>query len=70
MSAHPTSSTRPDSLVVWRRANLLRAGFAHDLAAVLAEDRAVDLHAVLNLIDQGCPPELAARICAPLDEPT
>jgi hypothetical protein len=28
----------------------------------------VDLHALLDLVDKGCPPQLAARILAPLDE--
>lgn len=72
MSPRPTTTQRPvasDQLVAWRRGRLLRAGFEHDLAARLADDRATDLHAVLVLIDQGCPPELAARICAPLDDP-
>jgi hypothetical protein len=47
---------------------LLAAGFAPRLAAQLATDCAVDLHAVLGLVDRGCPPELAARILAPLDD--
>jgi len=51
----------------WRRSRLLAAGFAPDLAAELAEQRSVDLHAALSLIDRGCPPELAARILAPLE---
>jgi hypothetical protein len=32
----------------------------------LAVDGDVDLHDMLNLIDRGCPPRLAARILAPL----
>jgi hypothetical protein len=27
----------------------------------------VDIHALLELVDRGCPPHLAARILAPLD---
>jgi hypothetical protein len=57
-----------DPVAEWRRRCLLAAGFASDLAAHLAENCAVDLHAVLELIDRGCPPELAARILAPLDD--
>jgi hypothetical protein len=57
-----------DLVAKWRRRRLLAAGFAPDLAARLAENCAVDLHAMLELIDRGCPPELAARILAPLDE--
>jgi hypothetical protein len=28
----------------------------------------VDLHALLDFVDKGCPPQLAARILAPLEE--
>jgi hypothetical protein len=45
---------------------LRAAGFSAALAAELASDCGVDLHAVLELMDRGCPPELAARIMAPL----
>jgi hypothetical protein len=36
---------------------------------VLAHQEQVDLHELLKLIDRGCPPDLAARILAPLDAP-
>jgi hypothetical protein len=39
------------------------------LADTLAKDRRIDLHAMLELVDRGCPPRLAARILAPLDDP-
>jgi hypothetical protein len=42
------------------------AGFTHLDAARLARRRDIDFHALLELIDRGCPPELAARITAPL----
>jgi hypothetical protein len=51
----------------WRRRRLLDAGFGHDLADDLAGDDRVDLHAVLQLVERGCPPVLAARILAPAD---
>jgi hypothetical protein len=51
----------------WRRVRLLRAGFEADLAAALADQPDLDLHDVLELVDRGCPPALAARILAPLD---
>jgi hypothetical protein len=57
-----------DPVAEWRRRRLLAAGFAPELAARLAERCDVDLHATLELVDRGCPPELAARILAPLDE--
>ena len=47
---------------------LLRGGFAAPLAASIARERAMDLHALIELVERGCPPELAARILAPLDE--
>jgi hypothetical protein len=50
----------------WRRHVLEQAGFHHALAAQLAADGDVDLHDLLNLVDRGCLPELAARILAPL----
>jgi hypothetical protein len=52
----------------WRAARLLNAGFSEELAERLAHDGRVDIHALLELTDRGCPPHLAARIAAPLDE--
>jgi hypothetical protein len=51
----------------WRCRRLLDAGFGPDLADDLAGDDRVDLHAVLQLVERGCPPVLAARILAPAD---
>jgi hypothetical protein len=50
----------------WRRCRLLEAGFPARLAAAVASDPRFDLHALLQLVDRGCPPELAVRIQAPL----
>jgi hypothetical protein len=55
-------------MVEWRREVLLRAGIAPDVATNLAWDCGIDLHSLLELIDRGCPPHLAARILAPLDD--
>jgi hypothetical protein len=55
-------------IVAWRRRRLLDAGFDDDLAAELAADRRMDLHALLQLVERGCPPALAARILAPADD--
>jgi hypothetical protein len=62
----PGSSS--STVLEWRRDRLLEAGFARGEAADVASDPRVDLHAVLQLVDQGCPPELAARILAPLED--
>ena len=59
---------RSAGVVEWRRRRLERAGFGLEVAASFAADRRVDLHALLDLVDRGCPPHLAARIVAPLDE--
>jgi hypothetical protein len=57
-----------DDLVGWRRRRLCRAGFELARADTVARDCAMDLHALLELVDRGCPPALAARILAPLDD--
>ena len=44
----------------------MRAGFDASLADELAGDARVELHDLLELVDRGCPPDLAARIVAPL----
>lgn len=51
----------------WRAQRLRAAGFPRALAGRLARDSRIDLHAVLELVDRGCRPDLAARIMAPLD---
>jgi hypothetical protein len=52
----------------WRLRRLVDAGFPSPLALELAATPGVDLHALLALLDRGCPPELAARILAPIDD--
>ena len=54
----------------WRTHCLRRAGFDAATADRIATDTAFDLHALLELVDRGCPPQLAMRILAPLDEVT
>ena len=65
-----SQTCRPDGppvdVVLWRRCRLLDSGFPEPLATRLANTR-VDLHALLQLVDRGCPPELAARILEPID---
>ena len=55
----------PFDVYAWRRGLLREAGFDDDAAAELAEDAGYDLHALLELVDRGCPPHLARRIMAP-----
>jgi hypothetical protein len=59
----PTPTPTPTADVVrWRLRRLTDAGFDAELAGALAAERDVDLHALLDLVDRGCPPHLAARI--------
>jgi hypothetical protein len=59
---------RRASVTSWRRDRLVEAGFALPLASRLARDRRYDLHALIELVERGCPPELAMRILHPLEE--
>jgi len=52
-------------VTAWRRRRLLESGFDESLAAWVAETPGVDLHAVLTLVDRGCPPDTAIRILGP-----
>lgn len=45
-------------------------GVEPEVAAAVAEDLRWDLHALMGLLDQGCPPRLAAQILAPLGDDT
>lgn len=66
--AAPRYSSGPSvDVQAWRRCRLLDAGFPASLAYEVAADPGFDLHALLQLVDRGCPVELAVRIVAPLD---
>jgi hypothetical protein len=62
------TTTESEAVSAWRREQLLASGFGEVLALQLADDCGVDLHALIELVERGCPPPLAARILAPLDE--
>ena len=66
-SSGTQADRRSAEVVAWRRRQLLGAGFPPALAGALAEDSGFDLHALLQLVERGCPPVLAARILAPAD---
>jgi hypothetical protein len=61
------ATKRQLELASWRAERLRESGFSATRAFRLAADDRYDLHALLDLIDRGCPPELAARILAPLE---
>jgi len=56
-----------DGVFTWRRLQLERSGFPPPLAARVAHDGRYDLHRLIELVEDGCPAELALRILAPLD---
>jgi hypothetical protein len=67
MTAMVRTERRADQVVAWRRDRLTDAGFPLPLADRVARDGRFDLHALIELVERGCPPELAARIVAPLE---
>jgi hypothetical protein len=66
--AELTADSEQGCVAAWRRAQLVEAGFSVRLAHALAADGRYDLHALIELVERGCPAELAARILAPLEE--
>ena len=54
--------TELDRVERWRTAELMRVGFPGDDAVALAARLDVDLHEAIELVQRGCPPELAVRI--------
>lgn len=56
--------TEAARVVCWRASELLRVGYAAEAAMELAERSDVDLHVALELVERGCPPELALKILA------
>jgi hypothetical protein len=68
MRVEQRDSSRTAEIVSWRRRQLLDSGFPGPLALRLARDWAYDLHALIELVERGCPPALAVRILAPLEE--
>jgi hypothetical protein len=66
--ATQVEQNREDAEVIaWRRDQLAHSGFPKALAVLLASDGRYDLHALIELVERGCPPTLAVRILAPLE---
>jgi hypothetical protein len=61
-AAHDIIETELERVERWRTAELMRVGFAGDDAVALAARLEVDLHEAIELVQRGCPPELAVRI--------
>jgi hypothetical protein len=68
MQTKATSERANRDVVRWRRDQLVDSGYPPSRAARVAKDGRYDLHALIELVERGCPPELAARILAPLEE--
>lgn len=71
MTLYPARERRcgngpPTDARTWRRCRLIEAGLPAALADAVAADPRHDLHALLQLLDRGCPADLAVRITAPL----
>ena len=62
-----TGSSSPPTSSRGARSASPRPASPAALARALARERRVDLHALIELTERGCPPETAARILAPLD---
>jgi hypothetical protein len=61
--------SRVDPVIRWRVQRLIAAGVQPALASRVARVRGFDIHAVLDLLDRGCPVELALRIIDPSELP-
>jgi hypothetical protein len=68
MTSAVTPKSERNGVIAWRRTQLVRSGFQEEAAASVAEDDRYDLHRLVELVERGCPPELALRIVAPLEE--
>jgi hypothetical protein len=68
MQTRGTVLDRLGEVVRWRCDRLVESGFPAALAEVVAGDPLYDLHALIELVERGCRPELAVRILAPLQE--
>jgi hypothetical protein len=65
MQTTTTMAPAGDEVFRWRRDQLVAAGLRPSLAASIAADGRYDLHALIELVERGCPARLAVRILAP-----
>ncbi|MBC7301600.1 MAG: hypothetical protein H5T78_11655 [Nocardia sp.] len=59
----------PRDIREWRKSWLVASGFPVWLAELVAAEPGFDLHALSQLVDSGCTPDLAVRILAPIPRP-
>ena len=67
MRTETTSERAASQVLVWRREQLVESGFPPHLAARVAPDPRYDLHALIELAERDCPPELAVQILSPME---
>jgi hypothetical protein len=60
--ANDIVETEVERVERWRADELVRAGYGYDDAAELAARPDVDLHHATQLLERGCPPEIAVLI--------
>jgi hypothetical protein len=59
---HVVSETELQRVESWREQELIRAGYTPGDAVALAARHDVDLHRAVELVEQGCPIDLALEI--------
>jgi len=59
---HLQDETELERIERWRAQELMRAGYDAESAMALAARHDVDLHRAAELLQRGCPPELALKI--------
>ena len=59
---HVLEDTELEKIERWRTEELMRAGYGTRSAGRLATRHDIDLHRAVQLLDMGCPPELAVKI--------
>ena len=62
MTAAEAQQTEQERVEAWRTQELERAGYPAVAAAQLAARPDVDVHEAIDLLERGCPPELAVKI--------
>jgi hypothetical protein len=63
----PPKQRRGLALVNWRQLELEQFGFPRSLAGRVARDERYDIQQLVELVQQGCAPDLAVRILSPLE---
>ena len=61
-AVHDIIETETERVERWRADELMRAGFDPAAAALIAASLDVDLHSAIELLERGCPADLAVQI--------